>query len=126
MNLEHINAVKQLLSKPQKIVIVPHKNPDGDAIGSTLALWHYLKKMGQEATVVSPNDYPSFLKWMPGHEQILNFEKENAQAKEKITEASIVFTLDFNHLGRIGQMESPLKESAATFVMIDHHQAPLD
>jgi phosphoesterase RecJ-like protein len=126
MNLEHINALKQLLSTPQNIVIVPHKNPDGDAIGSTLALWHYLKNMGQEVTVVAPNDYPTFLKWMPGHEQILNFEKENTQAKEKIAAASLIFTLDFNHLGRIGQMESSVKESDALFVMIDHHQAPSD
>jgi len=126
MNLEDINAVKKLLSIPQKIVIVPHKNPDGDAIGSTLALWHYLKNIGQEATVIAPNDFPKFLKWMPGHEHILNFEKENSQAKKKIEEATLIFTLDFNHLGRIGQMESYLEEANASFIMIDHHQGPSD
>ncbi|MBU3024349.1 DHH family phosphoesterase [Zobellia galactanivorans] len=126
MNLESIKAVKQLLSQPQKIVIVPHKNPDGDAIGSTLALWHYLVDRGQEAVVIAPNDYPKFLKWMPGNENILNFERENSQAKEKIAEATVVFTLDFNHLGRIGQMQSVLEDLAVPFVMIDHHQAPSD
>ena len=126
MNLEAINAVKKLLSQPQKIVIVPHKNPDGDAIGSTLALWHYLRDIGQEAIVVSPNDYPKFLKWMPGSSFILNFEKENTQAKNKIEEATLIFTLDFNHLGRIGQMESVLKDLSVPFIMIDHHQAPSD
>lgn len=126
MNLEDINAVKKLLSKPQQIVIVPHKNPDGDAIGSTLALWHYLKNIGQEATVIAPNDYPKFLKWMPGHEHILNFEKENSQAKKKIEEATLIFTLDFNHLGRIGQMESYLEGGNAPIIMIDHHQSPSD
>ena len=126
MNLEDINAVSNLLSKPQNIVIVPHKNPDGDAIGSTLALWHYLKNKGQKVHIVVPNDYPKFLKWMPGHEQILNFEKENSQAKALIEEATVIFTLDFNHLGRIGQMEHFLNDSQATFIMIDHHQAPSD
>ena len=126
MNLKDINAVGNLLSKPQQIVIVPHKNPDGDAIGSTLALWHYLKNKGQEVHIIAPNDYPKFLKWMPGHEQILNFEKENSQAKALIEQATLIFTLDFNHLGRIGQMESALTESQASFVMIDHHQAPSD
>ncbi|WP_273566506.1 DHH family phosphoesterase [Maribacter halichondriae] len=126
MNFEDIQTVKQLLSVPQKIVIVPHKNPDGDAIGSTLALWHYLNNTGQEATIIAPNDYPKFLKWMPGNEHILNFERENSQAREKIDAATLIFTLDFNHLGRIGQMESFLEKSTATFIMIDHHQSPAD
>lgn len=126
MNSERIAAVKKLLSVPQKIVIVPHKNPDGDAIGSSLALWHYLRNSGQQAVIVSPNDYPKFLKWMPGNEHILNFERENSQALEAIESASVVFTLDFNHLGRIGQMHSVLEQKAATFIMIDHHQAPSD
>lgn len=126
MNLEAIKAVKRLLSEPQKIVIVPHKNPDGDAIGSTLALWHYLTNAGQEANIVAPNDYPKFLKWMSGNEHILNFEKENSQAKNKIEAATLIFTLDFNHLGRIGQMESVLEALSAPFIMIDHHQAPSD
>ena len=127
MNLMDIEAVKALLSQPQKIVIVPHKNPDGDAIGSTLGLWHYLKNNQQEAVIIAPNDYPKFLKWMPSNEQILNFERENTQAKKAIAEASIIFTLDFNHLGRIGQMQSYLADATqAKFVMIDHHQAPSD
>ncbi len=124
MNFKDIQAVKKLLSEPQKIVIVPHKNPDGDAIGSTLALWHYLKDRGQEATVIVPNDYPKFLKWMSGNDQALNFERENSKAKAKIEAATVIFTLDFNHLGRIGQMEEPLRKLKAPFVMIDHHQEP--
>jgi phosphoesterase RecJ-like protein len=126
MNLEDITAVKGLLTIPQQIVIIPHKNPDGDAIGSTLALWHYLNNSGQTATIVSPNDFPKFLKWMPGNEKILNFENKNQQAKKALDEATLIFTLDFNHLGRTGQLESVLESSAATFIMIDHHQAPSD
>ncbi len=126
MNLEHINALKTLLSLPKKIAIIPHKNPDGDAIGSTLALCHYLKGEGHDAVVVAPNDFPKFLKWMPGADSILNFEKENNQAKDRIANAEVIFTLDFNHLGRVGQMTSNLEEATATFVMVDHHQEPAD
>jgi phosphoesterase RecJ-like protein len=126
MNLEHINALKTLLSASKKIAIIPHKNPDGDAIGSTLALWHYLKSKGHEAVVVAPNDFPKFLKWMPGAESVLNFEKENAQAKNILHNADIIFTLDFNHLGRVGQMTEYLEKASATFVMVDHHQEPSD
>lgn len=126
MNLEDITAVKELLAIPQQIVIIPHKNPDGDAIGSTLALWHYLNIIGQSATIVSPNDYPKFLKWMPGCEHIINFENKNQQARKALNDATLIFTLDFNHLGRTGQLEPVLQSATATFIMIDHHQAPAD
>ena len=126
MNLEHLNTLKKLLSSPKKIVIIPHKNPDGDAIGSTLALWHYLVNSGHTASIVAPNDFPKFLKWMPGADKILNFEKENSQSKTCINNADIIFTLDFNHLGRVGQMSDILAAAKATFVMVDHHQEPSD
>ncbi len=124
MNSEDIEAIKVLLTNPQRIVIIPHKNPDGDAIGSTLGLFHYLKGKGHKVHVISPNDYPKFLKWMPGNELILNFEKEANQALNILMEASVVFTLDFNDLSRVGQMQVFLEESTAAFVMIDHHQEP--
>ncbi|WP_430905679.1 DHH family phosphoesterase [Maribacter sp. 2-571] len=126
MNFEDIKTVQKLLSQPQKIVIVPHKNPDGDAIGSTLGLCHFLNSLGQSAAVVAPNDFPKFLKWIPGSEGVINFEKQNIQAKEKLNEASLIFTLDFNHLGRAGQMEPLLKTLDVPFIMIDHHQSPED
>jgi phosphoesterase RecJ-like protein len=126
MNFEHLNALKELLSSPKKIAIIPHKNPDGDAIGSTLALWHYLQIKGHETVVISPNDFPKFLKWMPGANEILNFERENTESKEGLKQADVIFTLDFNHLGRVGQMTENLESAAATFVMVDHHQQPSD
>ncbi len=124
MNLEDIEAIKALLTNPQRIVIIPHKNPDGDAIGSTLGLFHYLKGKGHKVHVISPNDYPKFLKWMPGNELILNFEKEANQALNILMEATVIFTLDFNDLSRVGQMQVFLEKSTAAFVMIDHHQEP--
>jgi len=126
MNSEDVKAVERLLSERQKIVIVPHKNPDGDAIGSTLGLCHYLNNLGHDAVVISPNDYPRFLKWMPGNEAVVNFEKDNSLAVDLIAQAAIIFTLDFNHLSRIGQMQESLQEAAADFIMIDHHQSPAD
>jgi len=124
MNSADIATVRTLLSEPQKIVIIPHKNPDGDAMGSCLGLFHFLKALGQKAVVVAPNDYPKFLKWLPGNEAVLNFERENSQSKRALSEATVIFTLDFNHLSRTGQMERLLAQNEATFVMIDHHQQP--
>lgn len=126
MNSADIARVESLLATPQNIVIIPHKNPDGDAIGSCLGLAKFLENLGQYPKVVAPNDYPKFLKWLPGNEVILNFERENTQAKKCIEEATLIFTLDFNHLSRTGQMESFLEATNADFIMIDHHQQPAD
>ena len=126
MNSQEVQSIQQLLSKPQKVVIIPHKNPDGDAIGSSLGLCHYLRQKGHDTTVIVPNDFPKFLKWMPGTEGILNYEWEQGNAQTVIQEASVVFTLDFNDLSRTGHMEPALRKLSAPMVMIDHHQAPHD
>ncbi len=126
MNSQVVQSILQLLDKPQKIAIIPHKNPDGDAIGSSLALCHYLQFKGHQATVIVPNDFPKFLKWMPGVDQILNYEWEHGEASTCLREATVVFTLDFNDLSRTGQMENALQNLSAPMVMIDHHQAPKD
>ncbi|MBT8243754.1 MAG: bifunctional oligoribonuclease/PAP phosphatase NrnA [Winogradskyella sp.] len=127
MKKEDISAVKTLLSVPKRIIIVPHRNPDGDAIGSTLGLMHYLKLNNHEARVIAPNDYPDFLKWIPGEDSILKFESQRTDSKKLIAEADIIFTLDFNALNRTGNdMAEVLEASIATKIMIDHHQAPDD
>lgn len=126
MNEVEIQGLKTLLKTPQKIVIIPHKNPDGDAVGSTLALWHYLKQQQHDAVIVAPNDYPDFLKWMPGESDIVKFDYEKDRAKTVLENANVIFTLDFNDLSRIGDMETSVAACKATFVMIDHHQQPSD
>jgi phosphoesterase RecJ-like protein len=78
MNKEDINSIKELLSSPKQIVIIPHKNPDGDAIGSTLGLLHYLKQYNHNAVIIAPNDYPDFLKWMPGESSILKYDHQRS------------------------------------------------
>ncbi|SHI98332.1 phosphoesterase RecJ domain-containing protein [Mesonia phycicola] len=125
MNSTEIKELKSLLNSPKKIVIVPHKNPDGDAIGSTVGLCNFLKNKNHQATVIAPNDYPEFLKWVPGQEEVVIFDKNQEEAKQLITGADIIFTLDFNHFSRTGPVMEPVLASAkTTFVMIDHHQQP--
>lgn len=122
-----ITSIKELLSTPKNIVIVPHKNPDGDAMGSTLGLYHYLKFYGHNAVVIAPNDYPSFLKWLPGDDTVLKFESQQNESKTLINQADLIFTLDFNAFHRAGHfMGEALETSSATKFMIDHHQQPDD
>lgn len=123
----NISDIKALLSVPKHIVIVPHKNPDGDAMGSTLALFHYLKLYNHNVVVIAPNDYPMFLKWLPGDDKVLIFESHQKEAKALIKKADVLFTLDFNAFHRTGdQMAEVLEASKATKLMIDHHQQPDD
>ena len=126
MKKQHISSIKQLLSAPKKIVIVAHKNPDGDAIGSSLGLYHYLVKGNHNVNVIMPNDYPSFLKWIPGNDAVLIHDAQTATCDSLINESDIIFTLDFNAFHRTGNMETALTESNALKIMIDHHQAPDD
>ncbi|MEJ2112362.1 MAG: bifunctional oligoribonuclease/PAP phosphatase NrnA [Flavobacteriaceae bacterium] len=121
-----IQHIKQLLLQPKEIVIVPHKNPDGDAIGASLGLYHYLQKGNHQVQVIAPNDYPEFLKWIPGENTILKYDNEQEVCDKLIEKSDIIFTLDFNELSRTGNMENVLIESDAIKVMIDHHQQPAD
>lgn len=127
MTSEATLTASELLAGSKKIAIIHHRNPDGDALGSTLGLYHFLKKMGHTPTVISPNEYPDFLAWMPGAETVRVFEREIADCIKILDEAELVFTLDFNHLSRTGDaMEPALKKVKAPFIMIDHHQKPDD
>ncbi len=127
MNDLDIKRIKELLSTPKKIAIVSHRNPDGDAYGSSLALYHYLLKLGHNVTVVSPNDCPGFLKWLPSQENIVVFDENFEKGKIILEEADIVFTLDFNALHRVGdQMQNILENINPVYIMIDHHQQPDD
>lgn len=126
MTNEDISKIKELLDTPKKIVIVPHKGPDGDAMGSTLALKLLLESRQHYVHLISPNDYPDFLKWLPYSEEVINYEKEKEKCDEYIEEAEVIFTLDFNHLSRAGAMKNSLEEAKADFIMIDHHQQPDD
>ena len=126
MNTETTAIVSKLLDSPKKIAIIGHKNPDGDAVGSCLGLQFLLKQMKHQADVVMPNDFPEFLKWLPGCDAITIHEKATERSKAILEAADVIFTLDFNALNRSGDLCPILSESEASFVMIDHHQAPDD
>ena len=126
MKNDEITKIKELLSTPKKVVIVPHKGPDGDAMGATLALKLLLEGRDHHVQLIAPNDYPDFLKWMPYQEEVVIFEKEKEKATDYIKDAELIFTLDFNHLSRAGDMQESLEAAEGFFVMIDHHQQPDD
>lgn len=126
MKEEDILAIQKLLATPKKIAIIPHRSPDGDAMGSTLALYHFLLKLNHQPTVIAPNDFPNFLAWLPASETVLIYENDRTNTTKILNEAEIVFTLDFNALHRTGEMEQVLNKLSVPMIMIDHHQKPDD
>lgn len=127
MNTNDVNVLKAYFKKPKKIVLVAHKNPDGDAVGSTTALARFYKKLGHEVQVVLPNGIPDFLSWIPGVRKIYRYDLQNTQSKRALDEADVVFLLDFNALHRVGgDMQKGLEKFKGDFIMIDHHQQPDD
>ncbi|MGL2994019.1 DHH family phosphoesterase [Flavobacterium sp. TSSA_36] len=126
MKLQDIQAVQALLATPKKIAIIPHRGPDGDAMGSTLALYHFLLKQNHQPIVVAPNEFPDFLAWLPGSETVKIYEKDKDNCTAILKDAELIFTLDFNAFHRTGEMETVLEQLTVPFIMIDHHQKPDD
>jgi phosphoesterase RecJ-like protein len=120
----NFNQLQSILDKPQNILITSHANPDGDAIGSALSLYHYLFKKGHRVNVIMPTEMPDFFDFMPGFEKIWIFEKQHDICMRIIENAEIIFALDYNHFNRTEQMEKPLTAAKAYKVMIDHHLEP--
>jgi len=119
-------ALSQLLNQPRKIVITTHHKPDGDAMGSSLGLYNYLIQQGHHVQIIAPTDYPVFLAWMPGNEEVMIYTEQTEKSAELIALAEIVFCLDFNNLSRINEMGELVRQSSAVKVMIDHHLEPED
>lgn len=121
---QHLDQLAELLATPKRIVITAHANPDGDALGSSLGLYHYLQQKGHRLTIIMPTEMPEFLNWMKDFDQILVYENTRTFSKKIVQEADIIFSLDYNTLGRLEQMESIVRDSKAYKVMIDHHLEP--
>jgi phosphoesterase RecJ-like protein len=122
-----LNAIQKLLESSKKITIISHRNPDGDAMGSSLALLHFLKQLNHEVLFISPNEFPDYLAWLPGTNEVVIFEREFEKALKILTTSDLIFTLDFNALHRTGDaMQKTLETLEAPMIMIDHHQAPDD
>lgn len=117
--------IKQLLSKPRSIVLTAHSNPDGDTIGSCLALYHLFFKLGHKPCVISPNALPVYLNWLPELEKIIVYDSDNQNAEQKFKDADIIFSVDYNAYKRSGDGLSKLIEQTnVPHILIDHHPNP--
>lgn len=116
---------EKLNGPPVKFLIFPHKNPDGDAMGSCLGLALYLQKFGHEVNVIAPTDFPDFLRWLPSIDKVLVFSEEQTnKVEKKIHESDVLFFVDFNTFSRVEPLDIFLKSSPAFKILIDHHLAP--
>jgi phosphoesterase RecJ-like protein len=122
--MQAIEQFYPMLNQPFKAVITAHQKPDGDAMGSTLGLYHFLKQLGHEVTVISPTNWAQFLDWMPGVDQVIDFEANKKEASEIVAAADYVFCLDFNILHRTKYLEPIIRDAKALKILIDHHQQP--
>jgi len=120
----NIQKAKKLIDKYDKIIIVTHTSPDGDALGSSLGLYHFLIEYGKQVNIIVPNEFPAFLNWMPEAGAIVIAEKDFSMATELMEAAELIFFLDFNLLRRIEQLEPLAKKSSAKKILIDHHLDP--
>lgn len=124
-NTDHKDAlIQRIHQKETKIVILSHLNPDGDALGSSLGLYHLFSGIGHECKVILPNEFPGFLKWLPGSEDILIFKNNPPEAIKTIRNAGLIFSLDFNELKRVREIKDEMDHSDAFKVLIDHHPDP--
>jgi phosphoesterase RecJ-like protein len=119
-----INKIEEHLSGDPVILLLTHTNPDGDAIGSILAMYHYLVMRGFKTYAVTPNNFPDFLKWLPGNDEIIKFSQEKERVQEIMNQAEMIFNLDFNEPERLGNLGDILVKADALKVLIDHHPQP--
>lgn len=119
-----IDHARKWFDRAEKIVIVTHVSPDGDAIGSSLGLWHFLQSQEKTVHVIVPNAFPDFLRWMPGAKDIIRYDKYAEFADQLLQEADVICCLDFNVLSRIDEMADAVANSPARKMMIDHHLYP--
>ncbi len=123
MNDNILKSVTKLFSEKRNIILIPHSSPDADALGSCLALYHFFKSKN-EVNIISPNEYTGILNFLPGSENILNYERDKENCENIINNGDVIFTLDFNSLGRARNLSSLISKSSATTIMIDHHENP--
>ena len=124
--MKELEQLQSILSEPVKALVIPHMNPDGDALGSCLGWMHYLNKKGHKAEVIAPNAFPEFYSWMPGVENILLHSTDTELVTQKMAAYDVIFCLDYNDLRRIGDFKDVVEKHSGKFVMIDHHQQPTD
>ncbi|MBS0029615.1 DHH family phosphoesterase [Chitinophaga sp. 22321] len=122
--MKSIEEIKPLLESPKKVVITMHQKPDADAMGSSLAMYHYLLQKGHQVTVISPTNFPDFLKWMPGADFVIDYESSTDRAIEALKGIDLLFCLDFNALYRTKNLAPHLEKLDCIKILIDHHLEP--
>ena len=124
LSKDELELLKQLIDESQSIVITCHQSPDGDALGSSLALAAYLWSLGKETTIIVPDQYPDFLLWLPNTEKIVRYDKHREKCDLLLKIADLVFCLDYNTPSRVDEMQQALINSSAKRILIDHHLNP--
>ena len=124
MNSFDFSRLKDLLTTKKKILLTSHTNPDGDALGSSLAMYHFLKLSGHEVNIMVPTPYPDFLAWMPGQEEIIIYEENKMLCDQLFESSDIIFSLDYNAPSRLGIAAESCKNAKGIKVLIDHHIQP--
>ena len=124
---ELIQKAKKYVEKGDKFVIVTHVSPDGDALGASLGLYHFLNTYGKDqVTVIVPNDFPPFYRWMPGAKDVVVYDKYQEFADQLLHDADVIFCLDFNEPKRVEKVADALLAAEGRKIMIDHHLNPAD
>ena len=108
-----------MLSNPAKVAITMHQKPDGDAMGSSLGLYHFLVKLGHEVTVISPTNWAAWINWMPESNKVINFEKNQEKVTELLNQVDYLFCLDFNIFHRTKNLAPLLERMQCTKILID-------
>ena len=121
---DNVSRSYKLIEAAERIVILTHLSPDGDAVGSSLGLYHFLREIGKEPVVVVPNRFPGFLNWMSGAADIVVLEEKHKEVQGLITEADLLICVDFNDLKRIDGAKPFVEQSHAKKILIDHHLSP--
>ena len=121
---DNVSRSYKLIEAAERIVILTHLSPDGDAVGSSLGLYHFLKEIGKEPVVIVPNRFPGFLNWMSGAADIVVLEEKHKEVQGLITEADLLICVDFNDLKRIDGAKPFVEQSHAKKILIDHHLLP--
>lgn len=125
MKKDPIPRFRKALADAKTISIITHWSPDGDAMGSSLGLYRYLKNLKKNVRVIVPNEYPAFLTWLPGNNSVINHESDPVKAEKHVLRSDIIFTLDFNTLTRIEKLAVAINNNQrAVKIMVDHHQQP--
>lgn len=113
--MDTVEKLIELLYKPKRVVVIPHINPDGDALGSCLGWAQYLELKGHHATIIAPNGFPEFYNWLPEAEGIVLFSENTEKSNQALKEADVIFCLDYNDLKRIGYLADRVEHTLKTY-----------